>query len=69
MGNMDRVIRIVTAVVLGALFLTGTVSLTSTLGIVLAVVGVIFFGTSLVGWCAIYRLVGVSTCPVDAAKS
>jgi hypothetical protein len=32
-----------------------------TLAVVLGVIAVIFFATSLIGWCPLYTLVGLST--------
>jgi hypothetical protein len=64
-GNTDRIIRIVVALVIAALLFTQTVLISSVLGIILAVVGVIFLFTGAVSWCAIYSVIGVSTCPVE----
>lgn len=65
-GKMDKMIRLVVAAIIIILFATGTIALASTLGIILAIVGVIFVFTALVNWCAIYAVVGASTCPVEA---
>lgn len=62
MGNADRIIRLIIAAVLAYLYFGGVV--TGTLGIVLAVVAGVFVFTSLVGFCPLYKLVGLSTCPV-----
>lgn len=62
MGNADRIIRLIIAAVLAYLYFGGVV--TGTLGIVLAVVAGVFVLTSLVGFCPLYKLVGLSTCPV-----
>ena len=61
MGKADRAIRIVIAAIIAVLYFTGVVS--STLGIVLLVVAVIFLLTSLVGFCGLYKLFGINTCP------
>lgn len=61
MGNTDRIIRVILALVLAALYFTGTI--TGTLGIVLVVLGVVFVLTSLVSFCPLYTLVGLNTCP------
>lgn len=63
-GKSDRILRIVVAAVIAVLLFSGTVAVSSTLGIILAVVAVIFAFTSAVSWCAIYALVGASTCKV-----
>jgi hypothetical protein len=61
MGGMDRIIRVLVAIVAVALYLTGT--LTGTLGIVALVVAGIFLLTSVVSFCPLYMLFGISTCP------
>lgn len=61
MGTIDRVVRIVIALVFAALYFTGTV--TGTLGIVLLVLGGVFVATSLISFCPLYTIFGLSTCP------
>lgn len=61
MGNADRLIRVVLAVILGALYFSGTI--TGTLGLVLAILGGVFLVTSVVSFCPLYAIVGLSTCP------
>ena len=65
MGGTDRIIRLVLAAVFGYLYFSGTV--TGTLGIVLAVLGAVFVLTTLVGFCPLYTLVGINTCPAKKA--
>ena len=60
MGNTDRIIRVIAAVIFSALYFTGTV--TGTFGIILLVVGAIFLATSLINFCPLYTLLGVNTC-------
>lgn len=60
MGALDRFIRIVLAAVFAYLFFTDTV--TGTPGIILLVLGGVFLLTSLVSFCPLYTLVGMSTC-------
>ncbi len=60
MGNADRTIRIIAAIVFAILYFTGTV--TGTWGIVLLVLGAIFLLTSFVGFCPLYAIVGMNTC-------
>lgn len=64
-GSVDRIVRIVLAAIFAALYFTGTV--TGILGIVLLVLGAIFVVTSLVRFCPIYAIVGLSTCPTKTA--
>lgn len=66
MGSTDKTIRLILAAVFAALFFTGTVS--GILGYVLLSLGAIFVLTSLVSFCPIYALVGLSTCPVETRK-
>jgi Protein of unknown function (DUF2892) len=65
MGSADRIIRVLLAAVFAYLYFSGTV--TGTLGIVLLVLGGVFVATSLVSFCPLYTLVGLSTCPRKAA--
>lgn len=65
MGNADRVVRLLLAVVFAALFFTNTV--TGTLGYVLLALGGVFVLTSVVSFCPLYSLVGFNTCPVKKA--
>ncbi|WP_407557287.1 DUF2892 domain-containing protein [Winogradskyella sp. 4-2091] len=63
MGNTDKTIRIIVAIVIGVLFFTNIIS--GTLGIVLLTAAVIFVITSLVNFCPLYTIFGVRTCPID----
>jgi hypothetical protein len=62
MGNFDRISRSILAVILGVLYLTGVIS--GTLGLVILLVGVIFLLTSLVSFCPLYTLIGINTCSI-----
>lgn len=64
-GSTDRIIRFVIAAIVAGLLATSTVVLTSTLGIVLAIVGVLALATASVNWCGLYAVIGTSTCKVD----
>jgi uncharacterized membrane protein YtjA (UPF0391 family) len=59
MGSVDRIIRLVVALVLGALVFTGTVS--GTLAVILGIVAVIFLLTSMVSFCPLYAPFHLST--------
>jgi fatty acid desaturase len=63
MGSADRMIRIVVAIILAALYFTGTV--TGTVGIVLVIIAGVFTLTSVISFCPLYSIVGLSTCPVQ----
>lgn len=58
-GTADRVIRVVLAVV--AAIVGFSVGAGSVLGIVLLVVAAVLLVTAAVGFCPLYRLVGLST--------
>jgi len=60
MGSTDKIIRIVVAVIMAALYFTNTVS--GTLGIVLLALAAIFVLTSLVSFCPLYLPFGIKTC-------
>ena len=59
MGTIDRVVRIVIALVLAVLFFTKV--LTGVLGIVLLVVAAVFLLTSFISFCPLYLPFGLST--------
>ena len=59
MASADRAIRTLVAAAVLALWATGTIG--GTLALILGIVAVIFLVTSLVGWCPLYTLLGVST--------
>jgi hypothetical protein len=61
MGTVDKAIRVVIAAVIAGLYYSGTIS--GTLGIVLLVFAGVFVLTSLVSFCPLYTLFGISTCP------
>ena len=63
MGNTDRIIRTLLAVIVAVLYFTNTI--TGTIGIVLLVLAGVFVLTSLVSFCPLYSLVGLNTCPVN----
>jgi hypothetical protein len=60
MGNIDKAIRIVIAIVVAILFFTKVI--TGTLGIVLLVFAGVFVLTSLVSFCPLYVPLGIRTC-------
>lgn len=65
MGNTDRIIRVIVAIVIAALYFTGT--LTGVLGTVLLVLAGVFVATSLVSFCPLYTIAGLNTCPTKQA--
>ncbi|MEP7108797.1 MAG: DUF2892 domain-containing protein [Ferruginibacter sp.] len=61
MGNVDRVVRLLIAAIIGVLFFTNTI--TGSFAIVLLVLAGVFVLTSLVSSCPLYSLVGFNSCP------
>ncbi|MEZ4874145.1 MAG: DUF2892 domain-containing protein [Flavobacteriaceae bacterium] len=62
MGNGDRFIRIIIAVIIAILYFTGTIP--GTLGLVLLILAGIFVLTSLISFCPLYAPFGINTCKV-----
>jgi drug/metabolite transporter superfamily protein YnfA len=65
MGSADRVIRVILAAIFAVLYFTGIVP--GTIGLVLVALGGIFVLTSLISFCPLYTIVGLSTCPAKKA--
>ena len=59
MGNTDRIIRVIAAIVFSALYFSGTI--TGTFGIILLVLGAVFLATSFINFCPLYTLFGMNT--------
>lgn len=60
MGNIDKVIRVLIAVVIAVLYFTNVIN--GTLAIILLALGGIFLLTSVIGFCPLYAPFGLSTC-------
>ncbi len=58
----DKAVRIVIAIALVALYLTNMIP--GNRAIVALVVAVVLIATSLVGFCGLYTLLGINTCPL-----
>ncbi len=61
-GGIDRALRIIAGLALPALTPTGMIG-------VWGWIGVVPLATGLIGWCPVYPILGVSTCPVESANS
>lgn len=61
MGKPERLLRVIAAVIISALYVSGAVS--GTIGTILLIVGGVFLLTSVIGVCPLYKLLGISTCP------
>lgn len=59
MGTIDRVIRIVLAIVVAILYMNG--SITGTAAIILGILAAVFIITSLIGFCPLYVPFKIST--------
>lgn len=59
MGTLDRIIRVILAVVVGILYITGLIS--GMVAVILGLFAVIFVLTSAVGFCPLYVPLGIST--------
>lgn len=57
-GNTDRIVRLI----LGIAVIVAGLAFQSWLG----ALGLILIGTAVVGFCPIYTLVGLNTCPVKS---
>lgn len=63
MSSADRIIRVILAAVFAVLYFTGIV--TGTLGLVLLILGGVFVLTSLINFCPLYAIFGISTCKTE----
>jgi len=59
MGKVDKVIRILVAVIILVLYLTHVI--TGTLAVILLILAGVFVVTSLIGTCPLYMPLGLST--------
>lgn len=60
-GTLDRFIRVVVGIALLSLTVAGPKSL-------LGLIGVVPLVTGIVGFCPLYRLVGLRTCPMPQRR-
>jgi len=61
MSGVDRIIRIIIAVVLGVLYWQGIIE--GTFAYVLLVLATVFLLTSFASFCPLYKIVDLNTCP------
>lgn len=59
MGIADRVIRMIIALILGILAIT--VNISGTWGIIVGIFSINLLVTSAIGWCPLYKSLGIST--------
>jgi hypothetical protein len=63
MGNIDRAIRVLIALVVTGLFFGNIIS--GVVAYVLLGLSVVFVATSLISFCPLYTLFGLSSCPAE----
>ena len=66
MGTADRVIRLLAAVIIGILLITGQLS--GTLATVLGIVAIVFLLTSAISFCPLYLPFNISTLKKQESK-
>lgn len=66
MGTADRIVRLIIAAVIVALFFTNLIS--GTLGVVLLILAGVFVLTGFVSFCPLYPVFGLNTCGVRKSK-
>ena len=67
MGSADKIIRILLAIVVVILYYTDQIS--GTAAIILLIVAGIFILTSIVGFCPIYKVFGISSHKKESNKT
>ena len=65
LGNTDKLIRLVIALVIAVLYFTNVID--GTLAIVLGIVAFAMVVTSLLSYCGLYAILGCNTCKVEAS--
>lgn len=63
MGTLDRAVRTFIAIIFLGLFKTGIIS--GLFGAALAILGITLLVTSVVSYCPLYSLFGITTCPAN----
>ncbi|HAH58977.1 MAG: DUF2892 domain-containing protein [Lentimicrobium sp.] len=59
-GNTDKLIRLLLALLIAVLYFTGII--TGTLAIMLGILALVLVVTSMVSFCGLYTLLGINTC-------
>jgi len=65
-GNIDKIIRLVIALI--CIILISTCVITGTLAIIAGIVAFAMIVTSIIGYCGLYSILGIKTCPLDKNK-
>jgi len=62
-GTIDRIVRIILAVLFAALYFMEII--TGTIGLVLLIAGGVLLATALIDFCPIYKIFGMHTIPPE----
>ncbi len=64
-GTIDKIVRVIVGILalVGAFLVSGTV-----LKVILGIVAILMFFTAITGYCGLYRVLGISTCPTGGKK-
>ena len=62
MGNADKGIRVIIALVVALLYYNDTIS--GTLAYVLMGISIVLLVTSLINFCPLYKVLGINTCKI-----
>jgi len=65
-SNTDRILRAIVGAALLIAWIAGWLS--GALAVVLGIVGLVLMATANVGFCPLYRVFGISTCPVPTKR-
>ena len=68
MGTIDRIVRVLLSVIMFGLLMKGIIY--GVLAVISVAVSIILLLTSLVGFCPLYRVLGITTCNIkDTEKT
>jgi hypothetical protein len=64
-GTVDKIVRVIMGILalVGVFLVSGTV-----LKVILGIVAISMFFTAITGYCGLYRVLGISTCPTGGKK-
>ena len=65
-SNTDRILRALIGAALLIAWIAGWLG--GALAVVLGIVGLVLVATAIVGFCPLYRVLGISTCPVPTKR-
>ena len=65
-GNTDKLIRLMLALLVAVLYYTGVIS--GTFAIILGVIAVVLVVTSMFSFCGLYTILGINTCKTKTEK-